>query len=196
MAKKAVKPKTAAKAKPKARGDAARVALPQRYVPEVDLATLEDYPGNPKMHDAALMDESVATNGFYGAILVQSSTNRIIAGHGRREALQRKGVTVGPVLYVDCDDETAKRIVLADNRLPFLGGFDNKALATWLDEIQTDTGSLEGTGFTPFDLDFLRAEAGGEPMGGGSGSGREIDVGGMSFDHRCPKCGFEFDEEG
>jgi hypothetical protein len=50
-----------------------------------------------------------------------------------------------PVIFVDCDDETAVRILIADNRSNDLSSWDFNALAELLDSIRSDQGSLDGT---------------------------------------------------
>lgn len=133
--------------------------LPQRYDPRFPLAELEEYPGNPKEHDIALLHQSVDASGFFGALLVQEwprTPKYILAGHGRKKTLLDKGITHAPVLFIECDPATARRIVLVDNRAVQLGGFDDKRLASMLAEIaQDDVSHLLGTGYTTDDVQRL-----------------------------------------
>jgi hypothetical protein len=82
-------------------------------------------------------------NGFYGAIIAQRSTGYILAGNHRyRAAVERDAETV-PVIWVDVDDDSALRILLADNRTADGGDYDAQALV----DILADMGNLEGTGY-------------------------------------------------
>ena len=52
-----------------------------------------------------------------------------------------------PAFVVDCDDVTATRILLADNRTSDLATYDNSVLLEMLLALQSDEGDLVGTGF-------------------------------------------------
>lgn len=123
----------------------------QRYEPDADLSQLNDHPRNPRSGDDSAVSTSIDRNGWYGAIIAQAGTSLILAGHTRRRALTAAGQQRGPVMWVDCDDETALRILLADNRTAELAHWDDEALASLL----SDMDALEGSGFEPKDLDNL-----------------------------------------
>lgn len=134
--------------------------LPQRYVERFPLAELEDFPGNPKDHDIGAINESIDANGWYGALIVQEwpdTPKYILAGHGRRDTLIGKGVTHVAVLFIECDEKTARRIVLADNRTSQLGGFDLPALAAFVTE-DAKLDNLKGTGYDGDDVDAINTQ--------------------------------------
>jgi len=120
---------------------------------------------NPNQGDLGKIIESVHVNRFYGAILAQKSTGKIIAGEHRWRAAQSEGLQVVPVIWMDVDDEAAKRIMLADNRTSRLGMDDPNALADLLQGLP----SLEGTGFDSDDLDALLADLNTTPFDGPGG---------------------------
>ena len=60
-------------------------------------------------------------------------------------------------MLIDCDDETARRILLVDNRAAELATRDHAKLDEILREILDDSGSLEGTGYEP---EFLTVDDG------------------------------------
>jgi ParB-like chromosome segregation protein Spo0J len=104
---------------------------------------LKEHPKNPKQGAMAAIHESINVNGFYGAVVAQSSTGYILAGNHRyRAAVQQKAKEI-PVFWVDVDDETAERILAVDNRSSDLGTYDEEALQALLDGLPT----LEGTGY-------------------------------------------------
>lgn len=125
--------------------------LAQRYEQDADLSQLRDHPRNPRRGDQSSVAASLDRNGWYGAIIAQEESCLILAGHTRRRALTSAGVASAPVLWVKCDDETATRILLADNRTAELASWDNDALESLLAGLDT----LDGTGFQPVDLDEL-----------------------------------------
>jgi hypothetical protein len=97
---------------------------------------------------------SLDRNGWYGAIIAQQSSNIILAGHTRRRVLEAGGHASGPVLWVDCDDATALRILLADNRTAELAAWDDSELLGLLHEI--GPGDLAAAGFQPDDMSSLQ----------------------------------------
>jgi hypothetical protein len=136
--------------------------LPQRYVPDVDIELLEDFPGNAKEHDLGAIMESMEANGFAGAVIAQDRGElppRIIAGHGTRTTARAGGMQTVPVLLIECSDAVARRLVLAYNRLPQKGGYNEPLLAELLKTVATDTesGGLRGTGYDGDDVDDLVA---------------------------------------
>ena len=128
----------------------------QTYVERFPLRELKPHPANPRLHDDEAINESIKTNKFVGAIYAQESTKYILSGHGRVEQLLAEGVEVAPVILVDCDDETAERLLLAMNPLPGDKGYNTDLLTELLGHVQDVTG-LTGTGYSADDLDNLLA---------------------------------------
>lgn len=153
----------------------------QRY----ELAAIDavrPHPSNPRRGDVAAIARSVAANGFYGAVVAQRATGYILAGNHRWEAAKREGLGQVPVVWLDCSDEEARRILLADNRTNDVAGYDEEALAKLLDELRADDG-LAGTGWTPADLDALVQSLGDGVLGKGV-SGPESAGGGGALQRR------------
>ena len=129
--------------------------LTQEFLEAEELSKLSEHPENPNVGDIGAIHQSVDASGFYGAIIAQKSTGRVLAGNHRLKALLQKGASVGPVIYVDVDDVTAKRILVGDNRTTRLGHDDDAKLAALLQDIAAQTGSIIGTGYDDDDLDAL-----------------------------------------
>jgi hypothetical protein len=123
------------------------------------------HPRNPRQGDIGAIHQSIAANGFYGAVIAQRSTGFILAGNHRWKAAQQAGAKEVPVTWVDVDDDHALRILLADNRTSDLGTYDDGALADILRELQEATGTLAGTGYDGDDLDELLADLGRDKPG-------------------------------
>jgi hypothetical protein len=121
------------------------------------VTTLEPHPRNPNRGKVAAIEESIAVNGFYGVIVAQVATRRIIAGEHRWRAAIAQGATQVPVIWLDVPDPVAVKLMLADNRLARLGDDDPATLLALLQDLERD-GDLSGTGFAHEDLNALLAD--------------------------------------
>jgi hypothetical protein len=148
----------------------------------VDVDSITEHPRNPRRAAQEVIDESIEANKFYGACIVQRSTRRILVGHGRRRGAIKKGLRRIPVIFVDVDDATARRILLADNRTADLATYDNRILLGEL-KIATKEGGLTGTGFMGHDVDRLTVVPPPEFP--------QFDET-IKVHHKCPKCGYEW----
>ncbi|WP_039828120.1 ParB N-terminal domain-containing protein [Nocardia testacea] len=117
----------------------------------VAITDLIPYPGNPRRGDIEQIAASLRKTGQYRPIVVQRSTSYILAGNHTMQAAASLGWKEIDVHHVDVDDETARRIVLADNRTADKGHYDIAALT----ELLQDLPDLEGTGYTDADLEAL-----------------------------------------
>lgn len=130
--------------------------IPQKYVTR-DVNELKQHPKNPRKGNVALIQQSIDHNGWYGAALVQKSTGYIIAGNHRVQAAKAAGATKIPILEIDCDDDTATRILLADNRTNDTATYEQESLAEILKELSAAEGALDGTGYNVEDYDDIIA---------------------------------------
>ena len=121
------------------------------------ITTLVPHPSNPRQGDVGAIIQSIEANGWYGTLVAQISTGHVLAGNHRLQAAIHCGLDRVPVHWVDVDDDTAHRILLADNRTTDLATYDEHALADLLVEMGK-TGNLGGTGYDGDDLDDLLAE--------------------------------------
>jgi hypothetical protein len=122
----------------------------------VPTSRLKHHPRNPRRGDVDRIAESMDVNGVFGALVVQRSTCHVLAGNHRLKAARKLGIPTLPVTWVDVDDATAHRILLADNRTSDLGSYDDTQLAELLQALEHD-GGLLGTGYTGDDLAALLA---------------------------------------
>jgi len=124
-------------------------------VVDAPLADLIQLPGNPHNADVDALESSVLVNGFFSPILVQRSTGHIIAGNHRYLVAVKHGWDSIPAIYLDVDDQEAKRIALADNRVAQLGHDDEADLLAFLRDLNEGDLGLEGTGYLPHNLEYL-----------------------------------------
>jgi ParB-like nuclease family protein len=136
--------------------------VPQRYA-VTDLDRVRPHPKNPRQGDVGMISQSIDKNGFYGGLIVQEKTGLILAGNHRWRAAKQAGLTQLPMIFVDVDDATALRILLADNRANDLASYDTAGLAAVLQELGVE--AMAGTGYDGDDLDkLLRDLAGTDPF--------------------------------
>jgi len=109
----------------------------------VDVGLLKCQPDNPNVGDIDAIRESLRSNGWWGVCVVQRSTNHILVGNHRYQAAVLEGFAQVPVAWVDCDNDRASRILLADNRTGELAQRDDGKLAAML----AGLGGLKGTGY-------------------------------------------------
>ena len=152
--------------------------------PTIEMVPLGDLQGakrNAKLHDLEAIKESIQRFGFVAPIIEDARSGRLVAGHGRLEALrsikEAKGkppariVVKGkewlvPVLrgVAFKDEREAEAYLLADNRLVEIGGWEEEALKQLLGGLAKGPG-LIGTGYTDTDLAALTKQL--EPRGDG-----------------------------
>jgi ParB-like chromosome segregation protein Spo0J len=131
------------------------------------------HPGNPREGDIGAIVTSIRKNGWFGTIVAQKSTGYVLAGNHRLQAAKICGIKEVPVYWVDCDDERAKAILLADNKTAELASWNDHALLELLQE--ADAGNyLLDTAFDQDDIQKLLSKL-------NSDESQEGDV--------CPTCG-------
>lgn len=131
------------------------------------------HPENPREGDIGAIVTSIKKNGWFGVVVAQKSTGYVLAGNHRVQAARICGIQEVPVFWVDCDNERAKAILLADNKTAELASWNDHALLELLQE--ADAGSyLLDTAFDQDDIQKLLAKL-------NANEGDEGDV--------CPTCG-------
>lgn len=157
----------------------------------VSLEDLEPFPGNARRGDVDLILNSLRANGQYRPLTVRrkDGTLTVLAGNHtllallRHEEDDRAGCADWELSHdrpcqvciavdkddptalahlIECDDATATRINLVDNRASDVGDYDQQALAAVIASLEDD---LVGTGFEPTDAELFAdgVAAAGEP---------------------------------
>lgn len=120
-------------------------------VESVSISSLTAYPSNPRRGDIDAIASSLKAHGQYRPVVVQSSTNFILAGNHTVKAAKKLGWKKIKIVRVDVDEQTARKIVLADNRITDLASYNEPLLKSLL----TALPELDGTGFTSGELETL-----------------------------------------
>ncbi len=120
------------------------------------LPDLNPYYKNARRGDIDAIAESLKTLGQFKPLVVNLGTltgrpNEILAGNHTAQAAAKIGMAELQVAWVDVDEETAAKIVVADNRTSDLSSYDNAALADLLGGLTDYT----GTGFSHSDYTRL-----------------------------------------
>ncbi|CAB4156369.1 ParB/Sulfiredoxin [uncultured Caudovirales phage] len=115
------------------------------------ISSLTAYPTNPRRGDIDAIALSLHAHGQYRPIVVQASTKFVLAGNHTLKAAKKLGWKKIKAVLVDVDEDTAKKIVLADNRLTDLAGYNEPLLKSLLQALP----ELDGTGFTESEVEAL-----------------------------------------
>lgn len=120
----------------------------------VPISQLTRFPGNARRGDVDTIRGSLRKNGQYRSLVVRDTGTAlvILAGNHTRDAAHAEGWAEVRCEILRCDDHTARRINLADNRAAELGTTDNDSLAELLSYLN---GEYEGTGYTESFVDHL-----------------------------------------
>lgn len=134
---------------------------------EIDLEKAVKHPRNPKRHDLETIRSSMGSHGFLERVLINRTTGRILAGHGRLETLRSMkeagteapvGVRVTgkrwevPCDYVSIPEENEQEILAILNQTTIAGGWDEPMLAEILQRLEKRPQGLAGMGF---DRDYV-----------------------------------------
>jgi DNA modification methylase len=112
-------------------------------------------PSNSRLHNSKNIDAikgSLAKFKQVEPLVVQKSTNIIIAGNGRYSAMKALGVKEVDVHFVDVDNTTAIAMSVALNRSAELGSWNEDILKEHLESLKKDDWDLSALGFDVDDL--------------------------------------------
>jgi hypothetical protein len=144
--------------------------MSEPHIEYLPLASLVAWPRNPKHHATRTIVESIQRFGFVQPIIIDEKTRRLIAGHGRLEALAQIKADGRPVparIAVNDNDwlvpvlrginfrneKEAEAYLVTDNQTTILGGWDEEELQALLND---HVGNLDGVGFTLAEIEALR----------------------------------------
>jgi ParB-like chromosome segregation protein Spo0J len=120
-------------------------------IQSLTISSLTAYPTNPRRGDIDAIAASLQAHGQYRPIVVQDSTKFVLAGNHTLKAAKKLGWKKIKAVLVDVNEDTAKKIVLADNRLTDIATYNEPLLKSLLEALP----ELEGTGFTQSEVETL-----------------------------------------
>lgn len=140
----------------------------------MDLGALQVATTNPKMHDIPTLVASLHRFGWTQPVMLDERTGKMVAGHGRREALiwiREHGEVMPDGVILDDDGEwlipvnrgwssrndlEADAYIMADNQTTMAGSYHMLTLAAMLENVVTeDAGLLDTLGFSSDDVDDI-----------------------------------------
>ena len=163
------------------------IKILQESIEMVEVDSLEPHPENPRVGDIGAIINSMRTNGFFGALIAQKSTRRVLVGNHRLHAATWLKMPEVPVIWIDVDDVKAKKIMLADNRVSDLGSYNDDVLLGLIKDLTDEKVNVAALGYDDEDIEDIIKRAS-EPM--------ELNVEAEPEKKdrvvRCPQCNFEF----
>lgn len=122
------------------------------------IENLKEHPDNYRLGEVDEIAASLERFGQYRPIVVQEKTCYVLAGNHTLKAARQLGWDKIAIASIDVDDDEAKAILAADNRLSDKATNDDAALVAILEDLDSK-GKLEGTGFVKADIEDVRAFA-------------------------------------
>jgi DNA modification methylase len=130
--------------------------LPAEYTAtrDIPLADLTRFPGNARRGNVDEIRASIRRHGQYRSLVVRDTGDGlvILAGNHTRDAIEAEGHTHARCEVIQCSDDEARRINIADNRLSDMASDDADALVELLSYLD---GDYVGTGWTEEDVDAI-----------------------------------------
>jgi DNA modification methylase len=121
---------------------------PAPSIETVRVDSLKPWGKNPrKDHAVEKIARSMEAFGVLAPIIVQKGTSRVLAGHGRLQALKKLKVETVMVVIADLSDDQAAAYTVADNKLGELADWDLAGLADILKGLEASSFDLSLTGF-------------------------------------------------
>jgi hypothetical protein len=127
--------------------------------------------------------------GWVQSVIVNRRTGFLVDGHLRVSLAMRRGEAKVPVAYVDLTEEEEALILATLDPLASLAVTDQAQIRALIEDVERDDSVdnlLAGFGFA-FDGEAPTSQDQG-------GKTKEIDPNDFQLGHRCPRCGFEFEE--
>jgi ParB-like chromosome segregation protein Spo0J len=155
----------------------------------VPLDQLTPYPGNARRGRVDVIKDSITANGQYRSLIVREVEHGplvVLAGNHTMTAISELEGTQARCEIIDCDDATARRINLVDNRSNDLAEDDEEALGDLLRGIDDYT----GTGFTEEEANAYIGDLDAVPVEEISPETKAPSK--ITAEYECPECGHRF----
>jgi len=166
-----------------------------RQIEARSIDSLIPYANNARTHSAeqvAQVAASIKEFGFTNPVLIDEQGG-VIAGHGRVMAAKKLGLAEVPCVVLDgLTEAQRKAYVIADNKLAENSKFDLDMLKVEIEALQELDFNIDLLGFDVYELENIFDV---------DNKIKDMDdkedfneVGNFDLEHKCPKCGYEFDE--
>lgn len=166
-------------------------------VKQISTESLILYERNPRKNDHVVdrLAGAIREFGFQIPILIKKDLT-VIDGHLRLKAAKKLGLKKVPSIMVEGLTETQiKALRLSINKMGELADWDSELLSLELEDLRNEDFDLDLVGFDEKELKLFDELANSEFNGDENpGKTQELDPEDFEFDHKCPKCGFEFND--
>lgn len=159
---------------------------------KISTETLIPHPKNPRSRpeeQIPLLKAGILHFGFTNPILVQKSTNFIVAGHGRQLAALELNLPEVPIIYWDISDEEAEAHMIADNKIGMMSTWNEEILRSWMEEKQKSK-VVELSGFSRDEINYI-VQTNFDPDPKGAAGQAKLDAL-VPIMVKCPECEWEF----
>lgn len=124
----------------------------------VPIEKLVDNPRNNNKHSVEQIErlaKLIKHTGFRNPVVVSNRTGFLVAGHGRKDAALKIGMTKIPVTYQDFESEAEEyQYLTADNEIARWAELDSIALLDNIKDLGLDDSDLELFGLPELDLEI------------------------------------------
>lgn len=156
----------------------------------IDPKKLKDHPKNRNKHGQDQIDRLAELYKYHGIrhpIIVSNLSKCIVAGHGRKLAAIRAGIEEMPVVYQDFDSSEAEyAFIQSDNAIALWAELDFSGINMDIADLGPDF-DVNMLGIRDFAIEPAEKKI--------KNTSKEIDANDFeNLEHKCPKCGFEWDE--
>ena len=126
-------------------------------IKQVPIDSIHPDPGNPRnisTKDLEALTRSIKEFGLIDPVICRRETRTVIGGHQRLVAARKLGVRTVPVIFLDLDEEKAKLLNVALNKIS--GDFDEELLGQLLASLADSPDlDLSLSGFDDREIDLL-----------------------------------------
>ena len=163
---------------------------------QVSLDKIIPYARNPRVNTQSAIDKvksSIHEFGWRQPIVVDKEYI-IIAGHTRYLAAKQLGLSEVPVhIAENLTPAQIQAYRITDNRSAQESKWDDELLKIELFDLKSMDYDLGLTGFDAGELDLYFKQDEEDIIK--ESSSEEIDTDSFEMDHKCPRCGFEYDDK-
>lgn len=128
-------------------------------ISNISIEELKPYPHNARIHTAKnlkAIEKSLLEFGQIKNLIVQKSTNYVLAGNGTLMAMKNLDFKTASCYLIEISDDKAKALSLIDNRTTDLSSWDENILIETLQELNDKPESLlDLTGFENEELEKM-----------------------------------------
>jgi len=159
----------------------------------MDVDLIVEHPRNANKHpdkQIQMLSKILKYQGWRAPLVISKRSGFLVNGHGRLMAAKKAGQKEVPVNFQDFENEAQEIAHLyADNKIAELAEHDDAIMLEGIKDIGMEDFDFDLLGIEDFNIQTVPTEV--------KNTSAELDVGSFdNFDHQCPKCGFEWNDNG